>query len=72
VPHDGGCRIDYQYDIHLSGRVAMIGGRMLDGAARVLIGEFFRRFAMSLGGGAQELPQLAWYRRIAQLFGAGR
>ena len=58
TPHQSGCRIDYRYDIHLTGRVAMIGGRMIDGAARLLIGEFFRRFAASLGGGGKVRPGL--------------
>jgi 2-furoyl-CoA dehydrogenase large subunit len=70
---DGQCRIDYRYDIHLSGRVAMIGGRMLDGAARHLINEFFRRFSVSLGGaedfGVSAFP---WHARLAQFFGARR
>jgi 2-furoyl-CoA dehydrogenase large subunit len=70
---DGHCRIDYRYDIHLSGRVAMIGGRMLDGAARHLINEFFRRFATSLGS-AEDLDPfaLSLRRRLAQFFGARR
>ncbi len=71
-PLQGGCRIDYRYDIHLTGRVAMIGGRMIDGAARALIGEFFRRFAISLGGGSNALPESSRFRRIARFFGAGR
>ena len=50
VPQGEGCRIEYRYDIHLSGRAAMIGGRMLDGATRHLITAFFRRFASSLDG----------------------
>jgi 2-furoyl-CoA dehydrogenase large subunit len=68
-----GCRIDYHYDIHLSGRVAMIGGRMLDGTARHLINEFFRRFAVSLGGAEQPPPpEVTWRTRLAKFFGAGR
>ena len=70
APHGGGCRIDYRYDIHLSGRAAMIGGRMLDGAARHLINEFFRRFSRSLGSN-EFAPRAAWWRvRLMQYFGA--
>jgi 2-furoyl-CoA dehydrogenase large subunit len=71
VAHGEHCRLDYSYDIHLSGSVAMIGGRMLDSAARHLINEFFRRFALALGRTA-ETPALLWRARLAQLFGAGR
>jgi 2-furoyl-CoA dehydrogenase large subunit len=73
VPQGEGCRIEYRYDIHLSGRVAMIGGRMLDGATRHLINAFFRRFANSLDGthdrAASAIP---WRDRIRGLFGARR
>jgi 2-furoyl-CoA dehydrogenase large subunit len=71
-PHQSGCCIDYRYDIHLTGRVAMIGGRMIDGAARVLIGEFFRRFAVSLGDGGEGTPRPPRFWHFARFFGAGR
>lgn len=47
-----GCTITYQYEIHLSGVAAMVGGRMLSAAARQLIEQFFRRFASTIGGAA--------------------
>ena len=40
-PTDDGTRVTYDYEIHLAGKVAAVGGRMLQGAARVLIGQFF-------------------------------
>ena len=40
-----GTRINYVYGLDLSGKVAAIGGRMIKGAARVLIAEFFKRLA---------------------------
>lgn len=70
TPQDVGCRIDYRYTIHLSGRVAMIGGRMLDGAARHLINEFFRRFSRSLGSNDSEPRGISWQTRLQQFFGA--
>jgi 2-furoyl-CoA dehydrogenase large subunit len=65
------CHVDYAYDIHLSGSVAMIGGRMLDGAARHLINEFFRRFAAALGMTAAT-PALTWRARLMRMFGGAR
>lgn len=38
-----GTRADYDYEIAISGMVASIGGRMLEGAARAVIGLFFRQ-----------------------------
>ena len=40
-----GTRLSYRYGVDLSGKVAAVGGRMLDGAARLLIGQFFKRLA---------------------------
>jgi carbon monoxide dehydrogenase subunit G len=68
---NGRCRVDYRYEIHLHGAAAMIGGRMMNGAARQLINEFFRRFAVALGGpqdGADGTT--GWRRRLGRLFGA--
>ena len=72
VPQGQDCRIDHQYDIHLSGRVAMIGGRMLDGAARQLINAFLRRFAMSLEPAKGNAAATPWHRRWRGWFGASR
>ena len=50
----------------------MIGGRMLDGAARHLINEFFRRFSRSLGSRKSTPRPAGWQSRLANLFGAKR
>jgi 2-furoyl-CoA dehydrogenase large subunit len=72
VPQGQDCRIDHQYDIHLSGRVAMIGGRMLDGAARQLINAFLRRFVMSLDPTKENAAAIPWRSRWRGWFGASR
>ena len=41
-PNEGGTELRYSYDIRLSGKVAAVGGRMLDGAARSIVGRFFK------------------------------
>lgn len=43
TPEGGATRVDYTYAVRISGKVAAVGGRMLDGAARALINQFFRR-----------------------------
>ncbi|MDE0808931.1 MAG: molybdopterin-dependent oxidoreductase [Alphaproteobacteria bacterium] len=40
-----GTRVDYVYAILISGKVAAVGGRLLDGAARGVIGQIFKRLA---------------------------
>ena len=66
---DGGTRITYDYEVEISGTVAAIGGRMMDGAARILVGQFFERLASQLGGAdAGE----TWWRRLLRMVGIGR
>lgn len=47
----GQTRIAYTYEAGIGGKVASVGGRLLDGAARVVIGQFFRALANHAGGG---------------------
>ncbi len=41
----GTTRISYHYQASINGKLASIGGRLLDGAARVVIGQFFAALA---------------------------
>ena len=56
APKDGGTALAYDYRIEVSGTVAAVGGRMLEGAARALVRQFFDRLASVLGGGPAEAP----------------
>jgi 2-furoyl-CoA dehydrogenase large subunit len=60
--------VHYAYDAAIGGKVASIGGRLLDGAARVIIGQFFAALARQAGGAS---PQTAssWMSRLRALFG---
>src|SRR6202011_92656 len=49
---NGGTTIRYVYEAAIGGKVASIGGRLLDGAARVIIGQFFAALARKAGGDA--------------------
>ncbi|KRQ94996.1 xanthine dehydrogenase family protein molybdopterin-binding subunit [Bradyrhizobium valentinum] len=70
----GGTRLRYGYDAAIGGKIASIGGRLLDGAARVIIGQFFAALAREAGGGASasafSLPALLGW--LARLFGGRR
>ena len=37
----GGTQVQYEYAAHIGGKLAAVGDRLLDGAARLLIGQFF-------------------------------
>ena len=43
-----GTKIDYDYVVTVSGKVVSVGGRLLDGAAGVIIRQFFERLARQL------------------------
>ncbi|MEM7405561.1 MAG: molybdopterin cofactor-binding domain-containing protein [Pseudomonadota bacterium] len=40
-----GTRLDYRYSVTLTGKVAAVGGRLLDGASRTLIGQMIKALA---------------------------
>ena len=54
--------------MHVAGKVAAVGGRMLDGAARILIGQFFEALIRQAGGG-QGAPTEGWWRRLLKAMG---
>jgi 2-furoyl-CoA dehydrogenase large subunit len=56
-PEEGRTRVSYAYGIDLSGKVAAIGGRMIEGATRVLIAEFFKRLARHAAPASDENPE---------------
>jgi len=53
-PDGDGTLVTYRYEVTVSGKVASVGGRMLDGAARVLIGQFFNALVRQTGGTVSE------------------
>jgi 2-furoyl-CoA dehydrogenase large subunit len=63
----GGTTLDYEYDAAIGGKVASIGGRLLDGAARVIIGQFFSALARHAGGGGP--PGRNFFLKLCGLFG---
>lgn len=64
----GQTRLDYDYDAAVGGKVASVGGRMLQSASRMIIGQIFARLAQRMGGAA---PRLSLWQRLKGLF-AGR
>jgi 2-furoyl-CoA dehydrogenase large subunit len=61
---DGGTHVTYDYDAEIGGKVASIGGRLLDGAAKVVIKQFFSAFVRHTGGKPDKKAGL-----FARLFG---
>ncbi len=72
TPDGAGTRIEYDYSAEISGKAAAVGGRMLDGATKVLINQFFQRLVAEMTGAApigQAEP--SWWRRLLNRFGFG-
>ncbi|ACA15819.1 aldehyde oxidase and xanthine dehydrogenase molybdopterin binding [Methylobacterium sp. 4-46] len=65
----GGTRIGYTYEASVGGKVAAVGGRLLDGAARVIIGGFFAALARRAGGGAAAGGAPGLLRRLLAMLG---
>ena len=40
-----GTQVTYSYEVMVTGKIAAVGGRLLEGAARGVIGQIFKRLA---------------------------
>ncbi|WP_300662343.1 CoxG family protein [Hydrogenophaga sp.] len=48
TPHAGGCELSYSVHSTVGGKIAQLGQRLIDGAAKSLAEDFFRRFEEEL------------------------
>lgn len=70
---DGGTRIAYTYEASAGGKVAAVGARLLDGAARVIVGQFFAALARRVGGDVSAPPaRRSRLRRLLAWLGLAR
>jgi 2-furoyl-CoA dehydrogenase large subunit len=64
-----GTRVTYNYTVEIGGKVAAVGGRMIEGAARVVVGQFFSRLAAQVSGGAAAPARGGWWSRLLAALG---
>ncbi len=69
---NSGTAIHYVYEAGIGGKVASIGGRLLDGAARVIIGQFFASLARQAGGGVSDTARQPLVARLQRWLGRRR
>lgn len=62
-----GTRLHYDYRAQVGGKVAMVGSRMLEGAARVIVAQLFESLGRQAAGG--DAAPVAWWRRLLQRLG---
>ncbi|GLR78721.1 molybdopterin-dependent oxidoreductase (plasmid) [Azospirillum oryzae] len=68
----GGTRVTYRYSAEVGGKVAAVGGRMLDSASRLLIGQFFEKLVARAGGPAARPETPSLLARLLRLLGLNR
>ena len=66
-----GTRLSYDYEVAVSGKVAAVGGRMLEGAAKVVLRQLFEQLGRQAIGGA-EAPDRSWWQRVLKLLGRSK
>ncbi|HKW55667.1 MAG TPA: molybdopterin cofactor-binding domain-containing protein, partial [Stellaceae bacterium] len=69
APAPQGTLVSYRYEAEIGGKLASVGGRMLDGVAKLLIAQFFRALVARAGG---EAPRPSWLHRLLRLLGFAR
>ena len=70
---EGGTQVSYEYSVEISGKVAAVGSRLIEGGARVVVNQFFSRLIKqietpgSVTAGEAGTPSL--FQRILQWLG---
>ncbi len=69
---DGGTFVQYSYRVEIGGKVAAIGGRMLEGAAKIVVGQFFERLVAQVGGKPVPASSGSWWQKLLLALGLGK
>lgn len=62
----GGTLLHYDYSAQVGGKVAMVGSRMLEGAARIIVAQLFESLGRQAAGDA---APASWWRRLLMKLG---
>jgi 2-furoyl-CoA dehydrogenase large subunit len=71
-PSGSGTRLSYDYSAAVSGKVAAVGGRMLEGAAKIVLRQLFEQLGRQAGGGVAEAPRRSWWQRLLHALGVAK
>ncbi len=63
-PDGDGTLMRYQYEAEVQGKVAAVGGRMLEGAARMVLGQLFEQLGRQACGGRAAVRGGIWDRLL--------
>lgn len=65
TPRVGGATLHYDYSANVSGKVAAIGGRMLEGAAKFVLKQLFEKLGqVAAGDSSSAEPKRGWWRKL--------
>jgi 2-furoyl-CoA dehydrogenase large subunit len=67
TPTDHGTRLSYDYEAQVSGKVAAVGGRMLEGAAKVVLKQLFESLGRQAAGKSVQAGG-SWITRLFARF----
>jgi 2-furoyl-CoA dehydrogenase large subunit len=67
TPTDNGTRLTYDYEAQVSGKVAAVGGRMLEGAAKVVLKQLFESLGRQAAGESLQTGG-SWITRLFARF----
>ncbi|CAM5195498.1 2-furoyl-CoA dehydrogenase large subunit OS=Castellaniella defragrans OX=75697 GN=HNR28_002062 PE=4 SV=1 [Castellaniella denitrificans] len=65
----GTTRLHYDYGVSVSGKVAAVGSRMLEGAAKLVLRQLFEQLGRQVGGQSDVTAHRPWWRRLWALLG---
>ncbi|WP_438391654.1 xanthine dehydrogenase family protein molybdopterin-binding subunit [Caballeronia sp. DA-9] len=68
APTDNGTRLTYDYEAQVSGKVAAVGGRMLEGAAKVVLRQLFESLGRQAAGKPVKTSGGSWLGRLLGRF----
>ena len=81
VPNAEGCELAYTVQAQVGGKVAQLGQRLIDGAAKSMADDFFKRFDEEMqarypvaaaavpSADAAQAPELGWWARLLRWLG---
>ena len=72
APQEGGTLLRYDYEAEVSGKVAAVGGRMLEGAAKIVLKQLFEQLGRQAGGPGAGAASRPWWRRLLQRVGGAK
>lgn len=64
TPVGSGTRVSYQYQVVVSGKLAAVGSRLLEGTSRLVIGQMFKALSAEANAGLGGRTESLWHRLL--------